>query len=266
MIARKRFWIPAVLLAAIAPALMAPSGGYPSNPIFNLITFANGVFSGTLTGGTFAGTHTGTFSGASSGTFAGTTISGTTGAFSGQLTIPGGAGCTTPDLVFANSSTTGLATAAVGELDLCAGGAGVIQMAMNGSGVNMGSATGGTKGVGTLNAVGLFVNGVAVAAGVRNSYGGCAGSTGTLLAAYQSANVGNCTRSSTGVYIVNFTSAYTTNPPICTFVANGLPGGTIGNDLTFSQPTATTSAVTVNTVTTTTGAIDTTFLFSCVGT
>ena len=90
-----------VALAALAPALMGPSGGYPSNPTFQNVTVVN-----TATGGTFNGTHNGTFSG--------TTVSGTTGTFSGAISASGFTGPLSGSVTGGSiSGTTGTFTGAI---------------------------------------------------------------------------------------------------------------------------------------------------------
>jgi hypothetical protein len=88
-----------------------------------------------------------------------------------------------------------------------------------------------------------------------NGSSSCALQTGT-----QSQNFASCSHPSTGNFVVTFTSAYTTNPPVC--VANAIDTITIG-----SVTAATTTTVTVTVFRRDTGvAADQVLTVQCMGT
>jgi hypothetical protein len=78
-----------------------------------------------------------------------------------QLAIGSGA-VGAPSYAFGSDTTTGLYLSAVGTLAIAAAG---VNEGKIGGGMILGAPTGGVKGVGTLNATGLYINGTAVVAG-----------------------------------------------------------------------------------------------------
>jgi hypothetical protein len=81
-------------------------------------------------------------------------------------------------------------------------------------GTVLGSATGGDKGLGTINAQGVFINGVAL-----TGTGGLKLAAGSVIGnALQvgSAGVTSVTHTGTGVYTIDYTAAGFVNPPGCT--------------------------------------------------
>jgi hypothetical protein len=94
-----------------------------------------------------------------------------------------------------------------------------------------GSAAGGNQGTGTVNAVGLFINGIPVgttavkiAYASFNGIGAC--NIDTQVASANLAALPNCTYSGTGSYVVKFAASYFTAPPACTVTpGSGSSGG-----------------------------------------
>jgi hypothetical protein len=73
------------------------------------------------------------------------------------------------------------------------------------NGLTLGGPTGGDKGAGTVNATGLYVGGAAVVTSVARANVRFTGSTGAIVGT--AVNVSSVTRTSAGLYTINFTSA-----------------------------------------------------------
>lgn len=222
--------IAGILGTLVAIGLMAPTGGYPSRPIFQTVNVTSGSVQVTGTTGVQA-----------LAVFAANGLNpGTQGLAVGQ----GGAGAT----VVLNRGTTPLA--------LSAGvGAPTILNGAQGTGVEIGAPAGGDKGVGTINiANGAFVGGVAIVpSAVKFAFGAftLGASTCTPTGA-ATTGISSCAgNAGATVGTITFNAGFTASPICSVNVGNG----------TLSGPTsASTSTLVTNALT-----ASSTFNVSCLG-
>lgn len=223
------------LLSVAMGALAVTSGGFPSNPTFATVVVNQGG--------------------------------------SAVLTVVGTNGnpATAGIRVTSNAAAAQIASQTSGvQFNLASGATAPLGLnVVNGTGVVVGAATGGDKGAGTINAVNVFVNGVAVSAG-KLSYGSfvTSASACTILAAEQQSNIASCIRTGVGGYTVNLTTAYTTTSPLCTI--SGFAFATNNPPLVQTQPITTSTVSVITSQVTAFGTVaqvdGDSFQISCFGT
>lgn len=220
--ARRKYFLGALLVTlGIAPLLMGPSGGLPSRPTFQLVTATSSVSGNTL--------HRECNTSNGLGLKCWGLRVGSTGSWALTPETDAFALGTTNALVIAKNSSQ-----AITSLDL-------------------GNAT---------DKPSITLNGAAVP--TKYSYGMIqgGGSSCTVLAASsaQTANLSGCVRNAAGDYTVSFSSAYTTNPPLCTITQ---AGGTLISSVTLAA-TGSVRTQTWNTSGTQTDPAN--IILSCIGT
>jgi hypothetical protein len=168
-----------------------------------------------------------------------------------------------PEYSFASDSDTGIYRVGANSLGLSTGGTNRVTV---GPGVQVGAPTGGDKGAGTVNATGLYVNGVAVTTGggvVAFAYiDGSAGSCSIVGSPWVSQGVSSCSQGSTGNYAITL-SGFSTRP-VCTATPIGNPG--VGATSFLSALASTTSNVNVGSRDTAGTAAGGSFNITCYGT
>jgi hypothetical protein len=126
----------------------------------------------------------------------------------------------------------------------------------------VGAATGGTQGTGTVNAQGLYVNGVAVANTGKSAFAGCASTGGISGGASQ--GVASCVLNFQGNYTITFDASYFSIEPRCTFV--GLQSVMPVTPVFFLAVAVSASAVTINVYDSSSNPFDEQFDFTCLST
>lgn len=121
-----------------------------------------------------------------------------------------------PSVTFNSDNDTGFYSVGTNSLGISTGGTKRVTV---GPGVQVGAPTGGDQGTGTVNATGLYINGVSVGSGTVKrafaSIGVTGGSACNVSFTADNSNVSSCTWNNTGNYTVHFSITFN-GGPVCT--------------------------------------------------